>query len=156
VEQASGVMPILPKTKPMRLFRDQAHVHGQRHGRADADRRAVDGGDHRFLAIENGQCDAAAGVAHAAWIMSGSSSLSCMSLSVGLQGFIQPEHIAACRQVHAGAEGAPGAGDDDGAHVIVIAGAVEGVTSSLAISTVKAVELLGRLRVRVRMRSAMS
>ena len=66
VEQASGTMPILPKTKPIRAFvGGEPDVHRQRHRRADADRRAVDRGDDRLGARVDREADPAAGVADA-------------------------------------------------------------------------------------------
>ena len=67
-------------------------------------------------------------------------------LERGLQGFVQPEHIAADREVHAGAEGASGAGDDDGGDAVIKAGAVEGVDQFIGHFNGEGIELLGAVQ----------
>jgi hypothetical protein len=59
--------------------------------------------------------------------MAGSSQRSSCSARLAVQSLVQPEDIAADGQVHASAEGLASAGDHDGAHRIVFAGALVGV-----------------------------
>ena len=66
------------------------------------------------------------------------------------------ERAAAAAEVGAGAERAPGAGDDDRAHRVVGIGAVEGVDQLAAIRSVNAFSFSGRFSVMVRTPSATS
>ena len=106
---------------------------------------AVDGGDDRLLAAENGERKQAAEVAHSLLDLRVAQALAHV-LDVGLERLVQAEDVALAGQVHAGAEGPAGAGDDDGADRVVIAGAIEGLDQFTAHLHRKGVELVGPIQ----------
>ena len=113
------------------VLRRQADVHRQRHRDADADGRAVDGGDHGLEAVEDPQAHQAASVARHA-------------LRTGL---VAPaaagEGVTASRQVGSGAEAATPARDDHRPHVVVAVGPVEGVDQLVHHRAGEGVQLVG-------------
>ena len=123
------------------MLRGQADIHGAGHGCTDTHRGAIDRGDHRFLAIVDRQGDPPAGVAHAG------GHLRVVEAGVHilhgrLQVFIEAEYVARRGQIHAGAEGPALSGDDNCAHLVVIAGAVEGVDQFIGHCHREGIELL--------------
>jgi hypothetical protein len=96
----------------------QPDVHRQRHGRADADGGTVDRRDHRLGQLVDGERDLAAGVAHPA-LERLLGEVVAQVFGRGVDALVEAEHVALRREVHAGAEGAAGAGDDDGADGVV-------------------------------------
>ena len=78
----------------------QAQVHGQRHRRADADRGAVDGGDHGLGAGMDRQGDLAAGVADAGLERLLRQAFPQLGGGRG-EGLVEPEDVALGREVHA-------------------------------------------------------
>ena len=87
---------------------------------------AVDRGDHRLGAVVDRERHAAAGVAHAR-LDRGVVEPVPHVLQRRPLGLVEAEDVAFDGQVHAGAERPAAAGHHDGAHVVVAAGAVEGV-----------------------------
>ncbi|GAA3353816.1 hypothetical protein GCM10020366_08410 [Saccharopolyspora gregorii] len=87
----------------------------------------------------HGEGDAAAGVADACQLRIG---------QVGQVGerrplrLVQAEHVALRAEVHAGAEGAPGTGDDDRAHRVVGGGPDEGLLQLVGHGDGEGVELV--------------
>ena len=59
---------------------------------------------------------------------------------------VEAEDVAGRRQVHAGAEGAAGAGDDDRADGVVLAGALEGVDQLVRHLDREGVHLVGTVQ----------
>ena len=105
-------MPRRAKTKPKRAADEAMRMSiGSVMVTPTPTAGAVDRGDHRLAALEEAQRHQAAAVA--------------VRLD-RLRRAAVVERAAAAAQVGAGAEAAPGAGDDDGAHVIVGVGAIEG------------------------------
>ena len=90
-----------------------ANVHRQGHGDADADRWAVDGGDHRLSALVDAQRQQAPAI--------GAEAAFPVRAGVRIKG------VASGGEIGPGAEAAAGAGDDDGPHPVVCVGGVEGV-----------------------------
>ena len=128
---ASGTMPRRAKTKPMRAALDAMRTSiGSVIVIADADRRAVDRGDHRLLRLEDAQRDEAAAVA----VLGERRPLAVV------------EGVAAAGEVGAGAEGAPRAGHDDDAHGVVGVGPVERVEQLVHHRRGERVQLLGAVR----------
>ena len=113
----------------LRRAGSDADVHRQGHGDADADGRAVDGRDDRLFRFEDAQGDAAAAVAAV--------------LQARVVPFRVVEGAGAGGQVGAGAERAPGAGDDDRAHVVVGVGLAEGRDQLVAHQARERVQLVG-------------
>ena len=91
--------------------RGQADVHRQRQGGAEADGRAVDGGDHGLLHVEDPQRDEPAAVVVVLRALGAAQAAG--------------ERLAPAAKVGAGAEGAAGAGDDHRPHAVVAVGPIE-------------------------------
>jgi hypothetical protein len=87
----------------------EADVHRQGHGRADSDRRTIDRRDHRLGAVEHAQRELAASVAR--------DRVAALALT-------PVEGRLPAREIRAGAEPAPGSGDDHHPHVVVAVGVV--------------------------------
>ena len=109
-----------------RFLRCKAKVHGQRHGRADTHRGAVDRRNDWLGAVIDGQGHATAGVADTGNHL-GILQPVAHVLQVRLQGLIEAEDIALDGKVHAGAKRLSAARDDDSANLVIKAGSLEGV-----------------------------
>jgi hypothetical protein len=113
----------------------QPDVHRQLHRHADADRRAVDGADHRLQAVEDAQGH------HAAAVAVDAIDPVLVARRVLARGVV--EGLAAGGQVGPGAKGPAGPGDDDGAHRVVGVGLVEHRDQLVAHACGEGVELVG-------------
>ena len=110
----------------------QAHVHGQRHRDADSDGGAVDGGDHGLCRIEDAEGDDPTAVARR-W-----SPVEGAGCRVG-----EVERSRPGGQVGPGAERPASPGDDDGAHIVVGIGAIEGVEELVQHRHGEGIEVVG-------------
>jgi hypothetical protein len=112
-EHASGTMPCEHEAES-RGVTGQPHVHRERHGRPDPDRRTIDRPDHRLRARIDPQRDQATLVA--------------VRRSVPAPGRVSGEGLSSTTQVSAGAEAPTPTSDHDGPNVRVSVGAIECIT----------------------------
>ena len=108
------------------LLGGEPYVHRQQHGRTDADRRPIDGGDHRLEAGKDAQRHPSPAVARGVTRQ--------VRLTVGARRNLRPvgaSRAIECRatggEVRPGTERPPRPGDDHRLHGVVLVGPVEGV-----------------------------
>ena len=112
----SGAMPRPANTKPSLALSARMRTSiGSVIVRPDADGRAVDRPDDGLLGVEDAQHE------HAAAVAPGERGGVAAQVAAGLV----VERVPAGAEVGAGAEAAPGAGDDHGPHGVVVVGEIE-------------------------------